>query len=343
MDDKHVKELDSKMQASADMIEAKDYTLEQLRQVLFGESQLLPRRIAIQLLARKSYPEKLDDLRRVLDDEQQDARTRHAAATALGRLGTPEAMEALRSKLDSKDRYVLRGIRQALEGKASEIGAGEREMEAAPGEEPRWNQRLSAYRQGTPGMEFPFPAAGQFLPVDLEKAQSIPSTLAPAEGMSTALEQISQQAAGLNLVGENALSLRCAGRDLMVLLTGEASASQRRAEFTKRKTVFGVVAVRFGLETQAWSPKYYILTQPGQKADEFQIFLTSTRGRLEFAGTAEVKGERTEFSLRAVSRPGATPAEMSGVFEAGVLRLERLLVSETSLPSDPPRRLGPRT
>jgi len=342
MDDKHVLEIENETQVSADMIEAKTYTVKQLRQVLFAGSQILPKRVAVMLLERKRYAEKFNDLRRVLEDEQQDARTRHAAATALGRLGTPESLEALREKLDTQDELVQRGVRQALDRRASALPPGEKELGLAPEEGPSWYQRLAVYREGAPGMEMTFPGANQILPIDDKQAQTIAPEPAPTKGMSTLLKQVGQHTAGLSLSREHAVSLRCAGRDLMVLLSRDKAGLKKPSDLTQRKTLLGVVAMRFGLESQAWSPKYYVLTQPGEKGDEVQVLLTSTRGRLAYAGTAQIKGERAEFSLRAVLGPGVTPAEIIGTYEAGVLRLERVLVSKTSLNSDQPSRLTRR-
>jgi hypothetical protein len=322
MNDDHHLENDSLSQTSADMVEAKDYTVKQLRQVIFGDSQLLPRNLAVMLLERKRYDGKLDDMRRVLDDEQQDTRTRVAAATALGRLGTPTARQALRLKMDTPDDFLRRGIHQALDRIAS---AGSPEEAGKTGEPTR-----STY-------ELPFPTQDQFTPVDPSQARTVPTEPGPTRGMATMVKQVGQFTPGLRLSRENAMSLRCGGQDLAILLAREKTGPITPEELTRRKAVLGVVAVYFGLESKAWSPKYTILTQPGAGQDEVQVFLAKTRGRIAFAGTAQVKDQMAAFIIRALPAPGALPAEISGVYEAGALHIERLLVAQTRMPGLQPQ------
>jgi hypothetical protein len=155
--------------------------------------------------------------------------------------------------------------------------------------------------------------------------------------MATMVKQVGQFIPGLNLSKENAVSLRCAGQDLTVLLTREKAGPITPAQLTRRKTVLGVVAVRFGLESKAWSPKYHILTQPGAGQDQVQVFLVKTRGRIAFAGTAQIKDQMAAFIIRALPEPGALPAEIGGVYEAGALRIERLLVAQTRMPGLQPQ------
>jgi len=332
MDNKQNLEMNNNTQPSADFIEAKDFTVKQLRQVLFAGSQILPRRVAVLLLEKKRYAGKFDDLRRVLDDEGQDTRTRFAAATALGRLGTPAAREALRQKMDIPDAFLRRGIRQALDHLAS---SGEPGEPGEPAEGPTWGQTLAAFRTGSPGYEIPFPPAIQFVSVDASQAQTVSAEAAPARLVSGALAEIRQHLAGLNLARGNALLLRCTGREWLVLLASSKPDPRTPANLTRHKALLGVVAVRFVVELETWSPKYYILTQPGGGADRVQVLLASMRGRLSLAGTAQVKGERLEFSLRFLPEPGAIPFEVSGAYETGIVRVERVLVSRTRLPPIP--------
>jgi hypothetical protein len=155
--------------------------------------------------------------------------------------------------------------------------------------------------------------------------------------MATMVKQVGQFTPGLRLSRENAMSLRCGGQDLAILLAREKTGPITPEELTRRKAVLGVVAVYFGLESKAWSPKYTILTQPGAGQDEVQVFLAKTRGRIAFAGTAQVKDQMAAFIIRALPAPGALPAEISGVYEAGALHIERLLVAQTRMPGLQPQ------
>jgi len=332
MDDSHNPDENNEVQLSADFASAKDYTVKQLRQVLFAGSQLVPRRLAVMLLERKKYPRKLDDLRRVLDDEQEDPRTRITAASALGRLGTPAARQALRLKLDTPNAFVQRGIRQALDHLAGAAKPGEAAEPGEPSQIPTWGQTLASYRTGTPGFEIPYPPPILFASVDPSDAQVVSPQAASASLVSAVIAETHKHLPGLRLSRQNPLYLRCAEAEWLVLLAGGKPGPKTPADLAHQKALLGLVAIRFEVELEDWSPKYYILTQPGESTDQVQILLTTLRGRLALAGVAQVNGDRLEFSLRLLSEPGATPLEIAGVYETGIVRLERVLAARTRLP-----------
>jgi hypothetical protein len=332
MDTNPITEPESETQFAADFAEAKDYTVKQLRQVLFAGSPLVPKRLAVLLLERKKYPGKLDDLRRILDDELEDPRTRIAAATALGRLGTPAARQALRLRLDTPDARLLRGIRQALDHLAGAAKESEAAEPGEPSQPPTWGQTLAAYRTGSPGFEIPYPPENRFASVDPSDAQTVTPEATPPSLVSSAIAEIHRHLPGLSLSRQNALYLRCDDMEWLVLLASGKPAPKTPSDLARQKALLGMVAVRFEAENREWSPKYYILTQPGGAAGQVQIFLTTLRGRLALAGTAQVQGDRLEFSLRFLPEPGAIPFEVSGAYESGVVRLERLLAARTRLP-----------
>jgi hypothetical protein len=300
---------------SADLVEAEDYSVDELKAVIFGESQILPRPVAVTLLARKDYKGKLKDLQRLLDDENQESRVRHSAALAMGRVGTRKAIAALHKAEKVKDRYVLRGVRQALEGLAEGL-ARPTKKEAQP---PTWGERLEAFRKGSEELELPFPDSRRLLRLDPKRVKAIETPELEAEP-GEAVEHLSRVMPGLSLSTERAMAVRCAGRDVMVLFEQTYTTAGKAGDLLSRKAAVGLVAVRYDVETRTWSPRYHVLTQPSRKKGEIQVLLTTRRGEVVYAGTARLKGERAEFTLLAVDRPGAEPTEIEGVFEDGALQ-----------------------
>jgi HEAT repeat protein len=104
-------------------IDADTFTLEELRAAVFGDdSERLSKMLAVQLLGRKDYPEKLSDLRRVLLDEGQSIRARHSAAIELGRMNSSEAAAALREAAGIRDDFVRSAVLLALQPERGSSG-----------------------------------------------------------------------------------------------------------------------------------------------------------------------------------------------------------------------------
>lgn len=312
-----------------DLVSAEDFSVEELRQVLFEGSNLLPKTVAVSLLARKDYPGKVNDISQLMQDSKQDVRTRYAAAIALGRIGSPEALSTLRQSEDEPDLYVRRGIRQALERSPS-VTAGAEEKEAPERRKGgTWGDRLESYRQGRPGMEFTLPRAEQLLKVDAERAMTVEARRAEEGEIASALSYLAPNVGSAALASERASFMRCAGRDLMVLFERPLIEMKSIEGLQERKTAAALVAVRYGIETQAWSPKYHVLTQPGRGKGEVQVLLVTQRGRVAFAGRARLQAKRAAFSLQSVDAPGAVAAEIDGYFEDGELHFERIRSEQT--------------
>jgi HEAT repeat protein len=107
-------ETESRTQAIS--IKADAFTLEELRAAVFGDdSERLSKTLAVQLLGRKDYPEKLSDLRSVLLDKRQPVRARHSAAIELGRMNSGGAAAVLREATGISDDFVRSGVLIALQ------------------------------------------------------------------------------------------------------------------------------------------------------------------------------------------------------------------------------------
>ena len=76
------------MTHSGDMIDARAYSVDELRAAVFENRGGLSRPLALGLLARKNYAKKVADLQQILLDEKEQPRLRSIAASGLSRLGT---------------------------------------------------------------------------------------------------------------------------------------------------------------------------------------------------------------------------------------------------------------
>jgi len=294
----------------------KEFSVEELRKILAGESDRLPKVVAVSVLRRKDYPEKekIADLERVLQNEQESPRLRHAAAVELGRLASPNAVANLRSALKISNEFVRRGVAQSLQL----LGEDVKTTVAKPITPVTGEALLVLHLRSAPGVGVPFPEPKDFLAparaalaVKFQKANPEEATRAAHEAVGAEL--------GLHLIPESALAVRCLDRTLLYLPTQDAVRPDGPQRLLGKNGVAGVVVVRFTHEVEVWSVKYFVLTQPSGRDKELQILLVTAGGVVAFAGTAEVGGERAHFTLRTVVHPGAVAARIEGLCQDGVI------------------------
>jgi len=234
-----------------DMIDGRRYSVAQLRAAVFKGGGKLARPLALALLGRKNYAQKLADLRKLMLNEKEAPRLRNMAAQFLGQMGTPAALKALERGLAVKDELTLRGVlhglglagtdktRRALEPLKRRKGIVGRTAERA-------EQQL-AHRTATSAR-----AARAATPPALLRVGREPTLLIevkPARGrpVSEALGALAKAGKIAGLVADGAASLRCGDRDMLFLFTRAAADAAPPAG----RTVLGVVAAQERLEGEA--------------------------------------------------------------------------------------------
>ena len=304
------------------------FSVKELRQMIFEAGGRLPKVLALSVLRRKEYPKKEKDFERVMLDDEEAPAVRHAAALELGRIGTRQAVTALRKGAQAKHSLVVRGATSAL----TAIG------EAPPATRKparSWPQEFHRYQASAPGSTISFPKASSFAPV--RRATEVTFQPALRSEATLAVSQIAAAGINLSLTSQKAVALRCGERSLMFLATETLLGGSLVKPGSGRQAVAGVVAAHYTTELDNWSPKYYVLCQPSRKRGELQILLATTTGTVALAGTARVDGERASFKLKTVKHPGAVPAEVEGTYERGEVHFARIRSQERMIEAIIPR------
>lgn len=320
------------MSDDADRISAEAFGVEELRRAVFGGEggDRLPRELALSLLGRKDYPEKVADFERLLADEAEAPSLRTAAAVELGRTGTDEALDALVRHSDVKQdlvaRGVLNGLRRiksprALEAAARRLEARRDAARPALARSEEWTATLLAFRRGARGFDLSLAPQHPHVRVDPARAQEMRVTLATAETITKGLRDLTANPLGIELSGERAVELRCGDRE-MVFLFNRDVLGQDVPRLFERKAVAGLVAVRYAVEGDAYSTKYGVLVQPS-KSNELKILVTTTKGAVILSGAGRLSGGEVKFKLKAVDRPGVVATEIEGAYTAEGLRFDR--------------------
>ena len=319
-----------------DTMDPEAYSVAELRTMVFKGKGVLSRPLALALLGRKSYPQKVRDLARLLMNEDEQPRLRNMAGQLLGRAGTRAATQALERGLAVKNDLALRGVLQGLSlagsaETAKALGSLKR-RKGIVGRVAARTAGLLSYRFGQRGAELVPPDDAKLLRVNPRRA--VPIDIAPARGaqVTAAIAGLAAAAPDLELVATGAKSMRCADRRLLLLFDA-ATLSEGLSRFRAHKTLAGVVAGHKELEGKGWEVKYHLLTEP-QKDGTVRLLIATARGVTVCTGTARIKGEKATFTLRSVDRPGAVALDLQGTFEDG-------RVTFTQARSDQRRRPSP--
>ncbi len=128
---------------------------------------------------------------------------------------------------------------------------------------------------------------------------------------------------GVELSSRVGYELECFGREL-TLLVNEAVEDDPPARYLRtRSELFGVVAVHYTLESDTYSPKYFVLTQPADDDGPVPILITTLNGDVLYAGEATIEGDSVQFRVHGLERPGSSPLLIEGRYEDGELQIEQ--------------------
>lgn len=319
-------------QHSGDMIEAGAYSVDELREAVFEGRGRVARPLALALLTRKDYPDKVADLQKLLLDEAEQPRLRALAASALGQIQTPASLRALERGLESRETVTVRGVTKAL----ANVG-GRKHVEALealarnPGPVGRDAQRaltvLTQRLKLAPPSErdeirtVPVQATGKPTPIRVRAAA--------AADVANAIKTLPTR----KLARRGAVSLECQGRRL-VFVFDEASLRQGIRMFERGGEV-GIVAEPPGIEAVEWSARYRVSVEP-QEPGTFGVVVTTQDGRPVLAGRGKRQDGEATFELAAADVPGALPVEIRGRFDGEKLTFDEARAGVRRRPSRTP-------
>jgi hypothetical protein len=296
-----------------------NYTVDELREVLFGTSERLPKVIAISLMRLKDYPEAVTDLERIALAEEQSPRTRRHAAIELARVPSADATAALQ-RIASNDRTIVAETAQ------QELHARSQARPATTSDLPDWPAQLAAFRARDPATRLRLPPSERLLELDPKLAHELSIETPDPDEVKRALDHLAGAGSG-RFQGEGAIGLR--GRATQVLYLPSPSVQVGfLKELLSRPAEVGSVAFRFPQEVDRWELVYHVLTQPElHQQDVVEIVLVRPNGQVAFVGNATLRDATAEFRVSAVDVPGAFAVDVSGtISERGVV-LHRALAS----------------
>ena len=321
---------------SYDVIDADAYSVDELREATFEGRGRLSRPLALALLGRKSYPQKVQDLERLLTNEQEVPRLRAMSAQFLGEIGGPDATRVLERGLDSRQDVTLRAVALAL-GKTgsrehvSRLESLTQRRDPVGREAKRALDLLASRLQGA-GTTRVSSEAPRLSPGQNERVSAI-EVSTPSEGdLAGAIRGVPAR----RLNRESALSLRCQGRDLIFLFAEDNF--RRGVDLFVNQGEIGVVTERRRVEGTGWEERYRVVVEPRPNR-VFSVVVTTHDGRPILRGEGQIRGQEAQFQLGSIDAPGAVPVEVRGRFDGRRLAIDEARSSQRRRPAKTPSSL----
>jgi len=324
---------------SHDLIDADAYSVDELREATFEGRGQLSKPLALALLGRKSYPQKVQDLERLLTNEQEMPRLRAMSAQLLGEMGGPDATRVLERGLDTRQDVTLRAVALALGKTGSREHVSRLEsLTQRPdpvGKTARRALDMLANRLQGAGTGRATPQSPRLSLGPREDATAIEVGAPSERDLAEALRSIPSR----RLSRESALSLRCQGRDLIFLFAEDAM--QRGVDLFLNQAEVGVVAERRKVESTGWEERYRVVVEPRPNG-VFSVVVTTHDARPILGGDGQIRGQEAQFQLGSIDAPGAIPVEIRGRFDGQRITIDEARSSQRRRPAKNPSLLhGP--
>lgn len=318
--------------------------LDKLRAAVAGRDPSFPRSEAMALLVTSKASNKEEIFEALLFNESEETDIRYLAGISLGRINTPAAIDALVRSSHIRNDQVLAGVMQAL----GRIG-GERALDIAlrvkdestgyAAAQARFAAALISYRLGLPTNDLPVPNASSYLKLSPIGTHPISFSLASKKDAELYLRLLTNQPFGIEYADQPIYQIRCEPRTMMIVFNKSFAGERAVRKLASRRALFAVVATWFE-ETKTYCPSLLVLTSPAIESEALNILVPRPTGELIFGGTGRIHNDRLEFSVHAISRPGAVAVVFEGTIMDGQLDITNAQSAITRQKNRQPRLIS---
>jgi hypothetical protein len=283
------------------------------------------------LLLASDFPNKHRDFQQVLENGDEPPEIRYLAAIQLGWIHTSASREILLANAYIRDSQVLAGIAKALgrNGDQSALSILSRVAENASdftASAAKFAASLITHRLGLGGHDLT--AEADYL--DLPQGEKVRRTLrvdrAHESDIQFCLKSLVFQPLGIEFADRPAYQVLCGSRMWLILFNRNFAGPGSVSQLLARKALLMSVSAR-NQETGPFSLRFLVLTRPVAETGRIDILICRPNGDAIMGGQAQVKADQAQFSVRAVSRPGAAAVLIAGHFQHGDLAIETALSS----------------
>lgn len=279
---------------------------------------------ALQELSRRKSPRRLEVFRVVLEDPEQDSRTKRTAAVKLGKERLPGNQELLLSQLVARDAPLFAKVVQSLgqigdEQALVRLEDLERPESATAIKALEFAKSLLAYRLHLDRHLISPPSDEELV----EVTEGIPfeAEAAGAEAVQEALQIAGETIPAVALTEEGAIRLAC-GSDELLLLFADELRQPGSLEALRTRSALPLVLLRKGLSLDRYFLEQYFFTQPAEGDGRMALLGVRPGGELTYAGRIQVSVEGFRFTLRSVDSRYVPAIEVEGHYDTAKRLLE---------------------
>ena len=325
-------------------VDSADVALTPLRDVVAGRVAGFSRLLAMRMLQASDFPNKHRDFETLLANPSESASVRRQAAICLANINTPAALEILMANAKAGDARVAGAVATGL----GRIGGREaydrlqqlrRDVQHHAAMQVDFAAALIAYRLGLEGDHPVASHEAEDLELRSDAARPFRISLADAADAELAIRTVAAEPFGIEFSERHVYYVRCGRSAWMILFNRDFVGEDAIVRLRTRKACLGLIALK-GPQSGRYSPALLMLTAPREDGT-LHILVPHTHGHLAFRGSAALHGDRADFSLRSVARPGAFAVDIAGVFARGTLDLQTARAESVVRHHRVPRRRDP--
>ncbi|MFC7450661.1 HEAT repeat domain-containing protein [Rhodococcus daqingensis] len=254
-----------------------------------------------------------DALLRLALDSGIDQAARLKAVVAMGARTSPSSLQGLRAVVATDDPAVQR---RAIE-RLGKLGTPDdlellRQVQTDNPITQQWLRTATAFvsyrhRLGTDRLDLPK------IRVAAEATAAAPiRSGAPTEAMFNRMERLAPAVPGIRLAPQPIRRFECGSSELALMLNQNVI-DDGAATLPERQAVLAVL-LRYNIETGAYDPAYYFLTDPSGSGS-FSVSGARSSGRVGVHGTGSVDGTVMRFEVNATESPDEHPLDVTGSFD----------------------------
>lgn len=197
---------------------------------------------------------------------------------------------------------------------------------------------LISYRFGLAGNDLPIPNSGEYLELPAVGVNSVDIGPASAEEANLCVAWVAAEPFGIEY-SQQAYQIRCGQSAWMILLNKTLNDRNAIQNILEQKQIAGIVASKNTIDG-SYSVSLLILASPSGDPKVSTLLVPRTSGTLSFAGTVNAQDNQVGFSIRSVSRPGASPVKIEGSLGPGGLKISFAEGGTSVLPRRQPAPAG---
>lgn len=279
---------------------------------------------ALQELATRKSPRRLEVFRTVLEDPGQASGVKRTVAVELGKERLLGNQELLLRQVEVKDATLFARVVQSLgqigdEQALARLEHLDRPESAGSAQALEFAKSLLAYRLHLNRNLITPPSDAQL--VEVTAGVPFGAVAAESEAVQEALQVVERAVPGVAITGEGAVRLTCQGNELLLLFADETWQPGSLGALTTRSAL-PFVLLKKGLSLNRYFLEQYFFTQPATDGGDVVLLGVRPSGQLTYVGRVQVSADGFHFTLKSVDSPYAPAIDVEGRYDPIARSLE---------------------